>query len=41
MATNDLVGYTRDNAQRHEWIIPGNELSLKTYDNDPEQFIGL
>ena len=41
MATNDLVGYTRDNAQRHEWIIPGNELSLKTYDNDLEQFIGL
>ena len=40
-ATKDLVGYTRDNAQRHEWTISGNELSLKTYDNDLEQFIGL
>ena len=40
-ATNDLVGYTRDNVQRHEWTISGNELSLKTYDNDLEQFIGL
>ena len=36
-----MVGYTRDNAQRHEWTISGNELSLKTYDNDLEQFIGL
>ena len=41
LPTNDLVGYTRDNAQRHEWTISGNDLSLKTYDNDLEQFIGL
>ena len=40
-ATRDLVGYTRDNAQRHEWTISGTQLSLKTYDNDLEQFIGL